>query len=150
MKAALTLAAEEVTAALLNPAAGMKNVTEWAKQQACWNRVAALEIDWPDAWLGELISAEQQRGEARSARRDQKVLNGIEAQMAVVNAGGPAWKAVRSWAMDQRILGERDLGILAAVSDPTRSLPTERQCIAAMKILSKLRDQGCPYGSEIA
>jgi hypothetical protein len=150
MKIALTVAAEEVTGVLLNPAAGMKNITEWAKQQACWSRVSSLQIDWPDAWLRELISADQQKEEAKSARRDQKVLNGIEAQSAVVRAGGPAWRAIRNWALDQRILGERDLRILAFVSDQSRTLPTERQCVAAMKILAKLRELGCPHGGEIA
>ena len=78
-----------------------------------------------------------------------KMLNGIEAQMAVVSAGGPVWKAIRNWAMENRLLTEKELGILSALTDLTRSLPTERQCVAAIRIAGKLRDEGCPLVKDI-
>jgi hypothetical protein len=38
---------------LTSPPAGMSNVTEWAKQQACWNRVSGLDISLPKAFARE-------------------------------------------------------------------------------------------------
>lgn len=50
-KEALVLAANASHDVLVDPPAGMSNVTEWAKQQACWNRISALDIVWP-RWCG--------------------------------------------------------------------------------------------------
>ena len=85
---AVAVAAEQIHEILVHPPAGISNVTEWAKKQACWERVRNLNIDWPDAFVEALISAQEQRDTARTARRDQRELNGIEAQIAVVQAGG--------------------------------------------------------------
>src|SRR4029077_4000436 len=60
-KDALLLAAKAGHDVLVTPPAGMSNVTEWAKQQACWSRVSALEISWPKAFLRELITEEEQQ-----------------------------------------------------------------------------------------
>lgn len=149
MRTALEIVARAVTEVLTDPSAGMKNVTEWAKQQACWSRVSALQVDWPAMWLGELLTADEQRQNARSAIRDQKVLNGIEAQTAVVNAGGDAWKEIRRWAAENRLLSEKELEILDVAGAIPIRLPTEKQCTVIMKALKKLRDEGCPFGAQI-
>jgi len=54
------------------------NVTEWAKQQACWSRVQALTIPWPRPFLDRLLNAAEQRENERDAVRGQQMLNGIE------------------------------------------------------------------------
>lgn len=149
MHAALELVAERVTEVLTNPAGGMKNVTEWAKQPACWTRVVALRIDWPQAWLEELLTIDQQKGDEKNAIKDQKLLNGIEAQMAVVNAGGPLWKQIRGWAAANRRLSERELEILDVAGAMPVRLPTEKQCTVIIKALRKLQDDGCPFGADI-
>ncbi len=48
---AIATAAAEVHAVLVQPPDGISNVTEWAKKQACWDRVRNLHIDWPDAFV---------------------------------------------------------------------------------------------------
>ena len=66
------------------PPGGIWNVTEWAKKQACWDRVQRIIVEWPKGFLDELISLEEQKGRKRDGEMDQKLLNGIEAQTAVV------------------------------------------------------------------
>lgn len=149
MRDALSLAAEAVSHVLTEPEAGRKNVTEWAKQPACWSRVSGLRISWPTEWRAELVPLQEQQEDARAAIRDQKVLNGIEAQAAVVRADGAAWMRIRRWAVENRLLSPKELDILAIAADIPRKLPTEKQSIVALAALKKLRAEGCPHGAHI-
>ena len=58
----LTISAEAVHDVIVDPPEGMRNVTEWAKQQACWSRVARLELDWPETLELELVSSRRAQG----------------------------------------------------------------------------------------
>ena len=44
MEAALTLAAEASHHVLVTPPQGLSNLTEWAKNQSCWERVRSVDI----------------------------------------------------------------------------------------------------------
>ena len=144
---AIAIAAARVHVVLVQPPAGVRNVTEWAKKQACWERVRNLDIDWPDSFLRGLISALEQRDSARIARREQRELNGIEAQIAVVNAGSQFWSAALAWGRAQRLLSPLETGILnVAIRVPTRT-PTDKQSSKAIEILGKLNGEG--YTAEL-
>ena len=141
---AIATAAGKVHDVLVHPPAGISNVTEWAKKQGCWERVRNLDIDWPDAFLQGLISAQEQLESARTARREQRELNGIEAQIAVVNAGSQFWSDALAWGRARRLLTPMETGILdVAVRVPTRT-PSEKQSSKAIEVLSKLQAEGYP------
>ena len=144
---AIAIIAEQVHEVLIHPPSGISNVTEWAKKQACWERVRNLAIDWPDAFVEGLISAQEHRDTTRTARRDQRELNGIEAQIAVVNAGGQFWADALAWGQKHRLLTPTEAGILqAAARIPTRT-PTDKQSSKTIEILSKLHSEG--YNSQL-
>lgn len=150
MGAALALVAESVHEVLVSPPTGISNVTEWAKQQACWARVKALEIDWPEAWLGELIGKDRIKEGKRAGIKDQKLLNGIETQSVVVSAGGQLWAQLSAWGQSRKLLSPTELGILRVAASVPMKIPSEKQCLKAIESLRKLRAEGCPIGSEIA
>ena len=112
MDEAVSTAAEQAHEVLIHPPAGISNVTEWAKKQACWERVRKLSIKWPQGFVTELISADEQRDTARTARRDQRELNGIEAQIAVVQAGGQFWADALAWGQGRKLLTAAETGVL--------------------------------------
>lgn len=60
MQEALTLTSEAVHAIIVAPPSGMSNVTEWAKQQACWNRIAEIRSSLPRAFIAEFITDTEQ------------------------------------------------------------------------------------------
>ena len=93
LKAVLVVAAEAVHGVIAG--GGAANPLEWAKNQACWARAQALEIGWPTNWLELLITSDEQRETRKSGVKDQRMLNGIEAQSVVVNAGAAFWS--RFW-----------------------------------------------------
>ena len=141
---AIAIAAAKVHEVLVQPPAGISNVTEWAKKQACWERVRNLDVDWPHAFVGGLNSAEEQRNTARTARREQRELNGIEAQIAVVNAGAKFWMEALEWGKAKRLLTPTETGILNAATRVPARTPSDKQSSKAIEILAKLHSEGYP------
>ena len=148
MGRALTVAAAEVREVITNPPSGVSNVTEWAKQQACWARVMSLKIDWPAEWLDELIDKTEINAQKHSAVKDQRALNGIEAQTRVFNAGGKFWREVLGWAQSRDLLSPKESGILQTAAAIPTKIPSELQSIKTVEILRRLHAEGCQVGRE--
>ena len=142
LKRTIAVVAERVHDVLIDPPEGMRNVTEWAKKQACWNRASNIDIEWPMALVEELMSVEEKRDAARSAQREQRQLNGIEAQMAVVKAGGNFWANALAWGRERRLLTPMEIGILSVAARVPRKLPTDKQSLRAVDALAKLQSRG--------
>ena len=146
---ALVVGAKAVHDVIVDPPEGMRNVTEWAKQQACWNRVMGLHVPWPDALDAELVTSSERDDVKRAAVKDQRVLNGIESQTAVVQAGPALWSDVKVWGMSKGLLSAADQGILdVAISIPDK-VPSEKQSVRTIEILQRLRMEGCQLGTEV-
>lgn len=144
MEAALASVAKKVHEVLISPHPGISNVTEWAKKQACWARVSSLEIRWPKNFLDELITQEERKASKRSDRKEQKVLNGIEAQVAVVKIGSQFWRDVIAWGKEKDFLSQKEIGILSAACGTGGRVPSEAQALRAVEILKQLRSEGFP------
>ncbi len=149
LREGLTIVAKAVHDVIVEPPGGISNVTEWAKQQACWNRVAALSIAWPKALLDEFIAKEEQLETKKAAVKDQKMLNGIDAQRAVLKAGGLFWRSVKDWGLDKRLLSPVEAGILDVAASVPGRIPSEKQCVRAIETLRRLHAEGFQVGRDI-
>jgi hypothetical protein len=141
--AALTVAAEEAHAVLTNPIGNVRNVTEWAKKEACWTRLQSVRIDWPAETWACTIGDEEVKIAAKSAKKDQKVLKGIQAQIAVVGAGASFWKEVLDWAITNKHLSLKERDIIG-VATAGQYIPSENQSEAIIAAFEKLRGEGFP------
>lgn len=148
MEEALAIVALPANRLLTNPPPGVRNVTEWAKQLACWTRMRELHVAWPAAWLKDLIPLGIERDAKKSAIKEQRMLNGIEAQVAVVDAGCEFWALIRDWGAARKLLSRTELGILEVAAAMPGRIPSEKQCLVVMQTLSKLRSEGCPLDIE--
>ena len=142
IEAAIANAGGVVHGVLTSPPEGISNVTEWAKKQACWERVRGLSVTWPAALANDLTSAEDRRSAHNQGRRGQKMLNGIQAQMAVVEAGAGFWTEVLAWGREQELLTAKELGVVGAATQLPTRLPSEAQSVKIMGVLAKLREAG--------
>lgn len=134
---------------LLDTPPGIKNVTEWAKKEGCWTRMQQVPIPLASALKQTLLTKEEAGDTRRSAVREQRMLNGIEAQAAVVSAGAELWGEVRSWAIEHRLLSQKELEILSVAASMPKKLPTEKQCLNVLASLKRLREEGCPLGADV-
>ncbi|MBY6203246.1 AIPR family protein [Maritalea mobilis] len=140
--ACLLTACEAAADVITDPDSGIRNITEWSKKQACWARVSRLEVDYGDDLDEYLIAPEEAKAAAREGRREEAMISGIEAQAKVIELGGAFWGRLRDWAAPNRSFSLKDDGILRACSQQDRRLPSEKQCILAVDILGRARDEG--------
>lgn len=121
---------------------GIRNITEWAKKQGCWSSVARADVDYDGGLEDYLIEPQDAKAAERDGRREEAMISGIEAQSKVIVLGSAFWGRLRDWTASSRSFSMKDDGILKACSQQERRLPSERQCILAVEILSRARDEG--------
>ena len=121
------------------------SLSEWAKKQACWAHIKKMEISLPESFLDELVTEEDQKSAKKLARKDQKALNGIEAQTFTVNAGSAFWEKLLLWGQHKKILTQKETEILGIACQIPVKIPSERQALVLMDVYSHLKSEGCNY-----
>jgi len=142
LQRALLLAAAEAHDVVTHPPAGVRNMSEWAKQQACWNGMKGRTLNYDEDFETCLTLAET----ARTAKRDEKakraLTEGINAQSEVVTLGADFWKEVLTWGRERKRLTPKDQQILDVCASMPRRLPSDLQSRHALDALGRMRDQG--------
>jgi hypothetical protein len=149
LRSALTLAAEAVHGVIVGAGPENPNPLEWAKQPACWARVRALEIRWPREFVDTLLTGDERASDRRAAIKEQRMLNGIEAQTLATKAGGEFWAAARTWGLARELLTPIDADILAVAASIPGRLPSEKQSLRAVEVLRRLHHEGFAEGREL-
>jgi len=141
---ALLLAAAEANNLITHPPQGVRNMSEWAKQQACWNGLKSRTVTYDDDFSTCLVLAEAARSAERDARSSSTMADGIGAQTRVVKLGPDFWEDAIDWARATRKLDSKDLQILqACASLPRRGrAPSEAQSRYALEVLGRLQEAG--------
>ncbi|TAK39063.1 MAG: hypothetical protein EPO30_06020 [Lysobacteraceae bacterium] len=142
LKRALLLAAAEAHHVIMHPVSGMRNMSEWAKQQACWHTLASLEIDYGDD-LGDCLALKDRAKAAeRDERRKKREDDGISAQADVVGRGPAFWKGLLDIGRSQQKLSPKDEQILMVCAAMPRQIPSEQQCKYVLKLLERMEEEG--------
>lgn len=131
-----------VSGALTSPTRRVANVTEWAKSQACWEVVRSTPTQLPAGFMAELVTSAA-RAEAHSnSKATQKIDNGIELQKQVLAKTMDQWESLRTFAVNQRVIGPTEIGILDLVTGRKNGFPSERQSARLIAALEKARARG--------
>ncbi|MBN9304817.1 MAG: AIPR family protein [Devosia sp. 67-54] len=143
---ALAVAAKFVNDDITNPPPGISNVSEWAKRDACWTRMkeklGELEAMLPPSFWSELVSSDEVKAEKKDARKVQKLDNGINHQMRVVEVGGGGWGRILREGTNLRIFTPQELSLLRLASLIPAKLPNEKQSADLVAILEKAAREG--------
>jgi hypothetical protein len=139
---ALTSIADLVRTVVINPDSGTGNVTEWAKKQACWARVKALDVALPASLQAELLDSAENKAVKKDAKKLQVVDDSIDAQTRALQYGPSLWSDASAFAVRNRLLTPMQRGILETASQMPRKLLTERQAVIAMHALEELLKDG--------
>jgi hypothetical protein len=134
---------EAMHAHLLSPPVGGSNPTEWAKKKACVEAAMETELEFRSDLSSLLIGTAERRQQRAEGRRDQRMVNGIQAQTAVAEIGSAEWVYLRNWvrASCMRLTYSED-GILEAATRLRVRPLTEAQAIKALAVLERAREQG--------
>ena len=142
LQRALLIAAAEAHHVITRPPAGVRNMSEWAKQQACWNGLKARILSYDDDFESCLTMVEAARIVKREERAKKAMTEGINAQSEVVTLGAEFWKEVLAWGRERKRLSPKDMQILEVSASMPRRLPTESQSRHSLDALARMKDQG--------
>jgi hypothetical protein len=131
LKQALLNIAKQVQARIISSAERYRvvNVTEWCKREKCWeDLLESIEIRIGPDLERDLIDAEELEGAKKSAKREQRVLNDIEAQTYVVSKGATYWGKLYKWANDGVVMTPSEMDFLnLAANQSSRKIPSGPQ-----------------------
>lgn len=139
---ALMIAAAEAHNAITHPPQGVRNMSEWAKQQACWNGLKSRKLAYDEDFDSCLAPIDEARTTAREARSNKVLTEGINAQAEVVTLGAEFWNGVLGWGRERKRLTPNELQVLQVCSSIPRRLPTDFQSKQALAVLERMKGQG--------
>jgi hypothetical protein len=146
LERSIVAASKVVNDDITSPPAGISNISEWCKREACWTRIQTrigdVEIHLPPEFNDRLLSLDDQATETRSARKTQRIDNGIEAQRHVLAVPAPEWARIHQALLARNLLTPKEIGVLqVAMQIPVR-IPTEKQCAVLLEVLDRGRQEG--------
>jgi hypothetical protein len=140
LERACLAAAQAANAVITNPPAGIRNMSEWAKKQACWADLAKRPVDYGQDFWNNLIDPAEAKAVTRTAKQARQLVSGIEAQREVVIQGAEYWNSLLAFGRSIRKLTDREQGILRACTQMPTRIPSEQQSLAALAIADKLEE----------
>lgn len=143
---ALTIAAKFVNDDISAPPDGISNISEWCKKEGCWQRTLAkipqLEKQLPEKFWKELVSVEQEMQEQKSAKKTQKIDDGIEAQKKVFEIASETWNQILVEGERKQVFSPKEISILNIAKKIPSKIPTEKQSSVLLEILEKAKLEG--------
>lgn len=147
----LAVAARFVNDDIVNPPAGISNISEWCKKDMCWtriqNRMAELESELAAEFFRGMLSKEEEKFEVKSARKVQKIDDGIKAQAQVFAFSPEEWSKILSAGSAKKLFTPKEIGILEVASQIPARIPSEKQCTILLDLLKRCRAEGIVSGN---
>lgn len=119
------------------------NVTQWCKRDGCWQQM----LTQCSLCLNEnieklLISDLEQKNANKDAKKDQKLVSGIEAMSSVCAIQPEIWQAIYNFAFSKR-LGTPDMlkAVLVAMKLPNK-IPNEKQAQLCLELKNIVESEG--------
>ena len=145
LKEALDIISTAVNEDIIQPPAGISNISEWCKREGCWARLLenASEIAamLPDTFWKLLSSAEDNQHHEKTARQNQKIEDGIEMQSQVVGIAAEQWSLILRKGALQGLFTSKEMDILKVAMQIPNKIPTEKQSAILMEIYGRARDE---------
>ena len=146
MRDAIEITAKVVFDRIMTPMAGISNISEWCKKEACWDRLqlktGELKSLLPKPFLSGLVDKENIVEEVKLAAKVQKIDNGIEAQKKVMSIPAAKWRQILTDGNKKNIFSPMEIGILQVASQIPTKIPSEKQSIILINVLAKASLEG--------
>lgn len=134
--------AELVLLRITDPSRKVANVTQWCKRNDCWEDVKKIHIDIPEDIENCLITIDEQKAEQKSAKKEQKVVNEIQAQTTVVNCPVEMWMRLSEFVVRNHMVTPTDVSALAIACKMPAKIPNTYQCKRLLALLRKASEEG--------
>lgn len=138
----LLIAAEEAHNVITHPPEGVRNMSEWAKKQACWSQFKDRKIKYPSALREYFITLGEAASLVQKERKEKAEASEVNDYVFVFRCGGEFWRHALEWGIENDVLTPAEAGVLDRCSNIPNKIPSEKQSVLAMKTLRKLKEKG--------
>ena len=135
-------AAIMVQSELVKGSRPVQNVTEWAKRPALWEKISSAPVSLSAPFLALLVDRSVVKEIKKAAKQTQKIDNGINAQMRVLEIPKDSWLELHGFATANRFASPDELSILDMMIGRRSGLPSERQAGRLLKLISNANAKG--------
>jgi hypothetical protein len=146
VESSIAIIAKAVNDEIIKPPQGISNISEWCKKDACWtgllSNLPMFEGLLSEEFIAALQSAEEQVSQIQTAKKTQKIDNGIEAQKRVLAIKADEWAMVYKSLAARKALSPKEAGVLQIAMQIPSKIPTEKQCGVLLETFEKARLEG--------
>lgn len=142
VKKALMELSELVLLKITDPHRKVANVTQWCKRAECWENVKTIQPALSRDIENCLITAAEEKEAQKSAKKDQKVINDINAQVEVVKYSASIWKALSEFTVNNHLVTPTDVTALTIACQMPMKLPNTYQSKRLLALLDKAIEEG--------
>lgn len=131
---------------IIRPPEGISNVTEWCKKDGCWQRIKE-RADQLDSILNDglenfLVDKNFVHEEKRSARKTQKIDDGINSQKEVLKYSGKDWRLFQQACQAKGLISVKEFGILMVATKIPEKIPSEKQAVILLDLIKRAEMEG--------
>lgn len=136
----IALTARAVLEVLTDPGRPKANVTEWAKQEACWERARDAVVPLSQAVIDELFDPIARKYAPGSNVR--QVGYGVFARTAVLGIPTGQWQKMLDWGTVNALLDDREERVLRSACRIPKFVPSVKECEQIWALRSRLIKDG--------
>ena len=120
------------------------NVTQWCKQELCWNTAKKAEWTINQDLLLTLVPQSDNIQENEEAKKEQKANEEFDSLKEIMGRGCSYWQKLLIWGKEKRIMSEveQDFIHIAVDLEKTGKLPSERQGKKILTIKKRMEMEG--------
>lgn len=124
---------------LTDPSRPQANVTQWAKQQACWEGFKKVGVRLEAAMGNDLVTGDEARGQAADDRKQRAMDSGFEVVKRVLTVEPQVWETVYR-AQVPMSPTEKDLVQMFGLRQG--KVPSDRQGAVLLRLLGRMAESG--------
>jgi hypothetical protein len=124
---------------LTDPRRPQLNVTQWAKQQACWESFKKVSVRLDVSIENDLLLADDARGQAIDDRKQRAMDTGFEVVKRILTVKPQVWETIYR-AQIPVSPTERDLVQMFGLRQG--KIPTDRQAAVLLRLLGRMAESG--------
>lgn len=133
---------EKVFYKITDPSRRVINVTQWCKRNECWESVKNVDYSLPKSIENYLMTMDEVKIAEKSAKKEQRITNDINAQVEVVKYSVEDWKRLSEFAVNNHLVGSADIVALSIACKIPSKIPNSVQSKKLLDLLERAVQEG--------
>ncbi|PPH21992.1 hypothetical protein C5C99_05500 [Rathayibacter sp. AY1C4] len=117
------------------------NVTQWAKQPACWEGFKKIPLRLADGVVDDLMRTEDERQRSIEERNQRAMDTGFEAVTRILSVKAVVWEQIYR-ASDRVPISPTESDLVKSFGLRQGRVPTERQAAVLLRVLDRMKEGG--------